>query len=162
MKFKTADLCDAFADRLQVAGSEFAAFGARRQFHGPVRTVRVERDFLLVKQCLEQPGEDCVLVVDNDGAPDCAVFGDRLAALASRNGWAGVIVNGCVRDVEDIAVIDIGVRALGTFPRRGSSEGRGELDVPVVFAGITFEPGSYVYVDADGVLVSEAPLSVDS
>ncbi len=158
MKFAPADLCDANPESVRVADSVFLAFGERGSFHGAVRTVRVERDFLLVKQALSEPGVGRVLVVDGGGARDHALLGDRLAAMASTNDWAGVIVNGMIRDAAEIAKIDIGVRALGTCPRRPDMEGRGEFDATVRFAGIHFSPGDMVYVDADGIVVSAGPL----
>jgi regulator of ribonuclease activity A len=154
MDIKTADLCDQFADRLRIADPVFRAFGRRAAFAGPVTTLRVFEDNVLVRSALEEPGEGRVLVVDGAGSMRCALLGDMLAALAADNGWAGVVVNGCIRDSADIAEIDIGVRALATMPLKSRKLGRGQRDVPVAFAGILFEPGHHLYADEDGVLIA--------
>ncbi len=158
MDIKTADLCDEFADRLRIADPVFRRFGARAAFAGPISTLRVFEDNVLVRSALEEPGEGRVLVVDGAGSMRCALLGDLLAALASDNGWAGVVVNGCIRDSADIDGIDIGVRALATMPLKSRKLGRGERDVPVAFAGVQFEPGHYLYADEDGVLIADEAL----
>jgi regulator of ribonuclease activity A len=159
MNFSTADLCDENPDDTRVAESVFLAYGGRPCFHGELSTVRVERDFLLVKEALAGPGTGRVLAVDGGGHRDHALLGDRLAAMAAANGWAGVIVNGMIRDSAEIAAIDIGVRALGTCPRRPDMQGRGAVGETLCFAGIEFTPGHHVYVDADGIVVSRRPLA---
>jgi len=154
MTIKTADLCDEFADRVRIADPVFRAYGGRAAFGGPVTTLRVFEDNVLVRGALEEPGDGRVLVVDGAASMRCALLGDQLAALAADNGWAGVVVNGCIRDSADIAAIDIGVRALATMPLKSRKLGRGERDVPVAFAGVAFEPGQHLYADEDGLLVS--------
>ncbi|MEJ2602434.1 MAG: ribonuclease E activity regulator RraA [Gammaproteobacteria bacterium] len=158
MDIKTADLCDEFADRVLITDPVFRIFGRRTAFAGPVTTLRVFEDNVLVRSALEEPGEGRVLVVDGAGSMRCALLGDMLAALAADNGWAGVVVNGCIRDSADIANIDIGVRALATMPLKSRKLGRGERDVPVAFAGILFEPGHHLYADEDGVLIAAEAL----
>jgi regulator of ribonuclease activity A len=98
------------------------------------------------------------LVVDDGSSRRCALLGDRLAAMAVESGWAGVVVNGCIRDSAVIAHIDLGVLALGTQPRKSEKHGAGRRDVPVIFSGVTFRPGAYLYADPDGVLISDRPL----
>jgi regulator of ribonuclease activity A len=158
MTIKTADICDEHAERVRIADPVFRVYGGRTAFGGPITTLRIFEDNVLVRSALEEPGDGRVLVVDGAGSMRCALLGDQLAALAAENGWAGVVVNGCIRDSADIAGIDIGVRALATMPLKSRKLGRGERDVPVAFAGVLFEPGQYLYADEDGLLVSAEAL----
>lgn len=158
MSFKTTDLSDAHADA-QVAEPLLRHFGGRRRFHGPIETLRVFEDNALVRAVLEGPGAGRVLVVDGGGSLRCALVGDQLAALAARNGWAGVVVHGCVRDSADLAAIELGVLALATNPRRSVKGGAGERGAELRFAGITLRPGQHLYADEDGVLVAERELA---
>ena len=160
----TCDLCDANeaalqAGTLRVLHPAFRAFGARRAFAGPVATVRCFEDNSLVRAVLEEPGAGRVLVVDGGGSLRCALLGGNLAQLGARNGWAGVIVNGCVRDVAEIDACDIGVRALATHPRRSEKRGGGERDRTVEIGGARVSPGDWCYADEDGVLISDARLA---
>ncbi|MGI9245152.1 MAG: ribonuclease E activity regulator RraA [Steroidobacteraceae bacterium] len=155
----TADLCDDNGDRVQVCEPVFHAFGGRRAFHGPVSTVRCFEDNSLVKQAVESLGEGRVLVIDGGGSRRRALLGDKLGEAAVRNGWAGVIIHGCIRDSAELGRMDLGIRALGTIPLRSDKRGEGERDVPVRFAGVTFRPGEYVYADEDGVILAAARLA---
>lgn len=123
-----------------------------------IETIRTHEDAGLVRRCLGEPGHGRVLVVDGGGSRGAAVLGDRLAALGARNGWAGVVVFGAVRDTDRLAGLDIGVVAQATTPRRGSLEGRGETGVTVRQGGATLRPGAYLYVDGDGMVVSQTAL----
>lgn len=158
--FKTADLCDAHAGtpQLQIAEPGFQDYGGVRTFAGPISTVRALEDNSLVRKALEEPGQGRVLVVDGGGSRRCALVGDQLALLAQQNGWAGVVVNGCIRDAGDVGRMRIGVKALGTHPLKSLKRNEGQRDVEVRFAGVTFRPGHYVYADLDGILTSESPL----
>ena len=158
--FATADLCDEFGSEVEVAAPLMRDFGGVTTFYGPIATVEVHDDNTSVRQVLEQPGEARVLVVDGGGSTRCALVGDRLAQLAFANGWAGIVVNGCIRDSAAIAAMPIGVKALGTMPRKSEKRGPGRLEVPVSFAGITFAPGHYLYADVDGILVAARPLPI--
>ncbi|MDH3389900.1 MAG: ribonuclease E activity regulator RraA [Gammaproteobacteria bacterium] len=158
MTFKTADLSDANEGGVQVVQPGLRSFGACKRFHGEILTIRAHGDFSQVREQTHAPGNGRVLVIDNDGRLDCAVLGDLLAAAASDNGWAGIVVNGCIRDSADIDGMDIGVKALATFPRRGSKDGRGDVDVEVEFLGAVFRPGEYLYSDEDGILLSPTTL----
>ncbi|NLO80316.1 MAG: ribonuclease E activity regulator RraA [Xanthomonadaceae bacterium] len=158
MSNKTTDICDQFSERLRIAAPIFSDYGGRKQFAGKVTTVKVFEDNSLVRAALEEPGEGRVLVVDGGGSMRCALLGDQLAAMAQCNGWAGVVVYGCIRDSADIARIDLGVKALQTHPLRSVKKGVGERDVPVTFAGITIRPGDYLYADEDGVVVADEQL----
>jgi regulator of ribonuclease activity A len=137
----------------------FQAYGVRRAFGGPVSTVRCFEDNSRVKEAVESPGEGRVLVVDGGGSRRCALLGGNLGSAAVKNGWAGVIIHGCIRDSAELDRMDLGIRALGTMPRRSEKRGEGERDVPVRFAGATFRPGDFVYADEDGVVVSSGPIA---
>ncbi len=159
MRKGTADLCDEYGDSVQVCEPVFRTFGGRQAFFGPVSTVRCFEDNSRVKEAVEGPGKGQVLVVDGGGSRRRALLGDRLGAAAAKNGWAGVIIHGCIRDSAELGRMDLGIRALGTMPLRSEKRGEGERDVPVRFAGVTFRPGDHVYVDEDGIVVAPAPLA---
>ncbi len=157
--FATTDLCDAHEDRLrdgrlQVAAPPWRALGAVARFAGPAATLRVPEDNSLVRTMLEQPGEGRVLVVDGGASLRCALVGGNLAVLGERNGWAGAIVNGAVRDADELDACRFGIRALELVPRRSDKRGLGERDVVVAFAGVVIRPGDWIYADRDGWLVS--------
>ncbi|XXY52997.1 ribonuclease E activity regulator RraA [Sorangium sp. So ce269] len=159
IKVRTTDLCDNHPDAIAVADPIFRDYGGARLFHGRVATVKVHEANVLVRKMLEEPGEGRVLVVDGGGSLRCALLGDNLADMAHRNGWAGLLVYGCIRDVEEIARIPIGVKALATHPRKSGKKDMGDRDVPVTFAGITYVPGGFVYADLDGVLFARDQLA---
>jgi regulator of ribonuclease activity A len=144
----TADLCDEHADAVQVCEPAFRAYGGRHAFSGPVCTVRCFEDNSRIKEA-----------VDGGGSRRRALFGGNLGLAAVKNGWAGVIIHGCIRDSAELAQLNLGIRALGTMPLRSEKRGIGDRDVPVRFAGVTFRPGDYVYADEDGVVVSHGPLA---
>lgn len=156
--FKTADLYDAYGDTLQVAAPVFRHFGRREAFAGPIATVKVFEDNTLVRANLEAVGRGRVLVVDGGGSLRCALVGDLLARLAIDNEWAGIVINGCVRDSKEINRMDIGIKAIAANPARSGKRGEGQEDVTVRFANVMFTPGHYVYADSDGILVSETKL----
>jgi regulator of ribonuclease activity A len=157
----TPDLCDRFGDRVAVAEPLFRDFGGRPAFAGEIETVRVFEDNALVRRILESEGRGRVLVVDGGGSLRCALVGGRLAALAATHGWSGIIVNGCIRDVGELAIASIGVKALAASPRPPSKTGAGEQGLPVSFAGVTFRAGHRAWGDEDGLVVGEPGLSVD-
>jgi regulator of ribonuclease activity A len=157
MSFATADLSDAHGDA-QVAEPVLRHFGGRRAFHGPVETLRVFEDNALVRAALEEPGAGRVLVVDGGGSLRCALLGDNLGAMAVANGWAAVVVHGCVRDTAQLAQMDLGVLALAAHPRRSVKRGAGERGGQLGFAGLSLRPGMHLYADEDGVLVAEREL----
>lgn len=159
MTFATADLCDEYEEKLQIATPMFNDYGGNRKFCGPVSTVDVFEDNSLVRAALEEPGEGRVLVVDGSASLKCALLGDMLAELGKKNGWVGIIVNGCIRDSAVIADIAIGVKALNTNPRKSVKKGIGERDVSVNFADVIISPGDYIYADEDGFVVSDEDLA---
>ncbi len=154
MTFATADLYDEHGDKLQVALPIFHDYGGKKVFHGIISTVKVHEDNSLVRSALEENGENKVLVIDGGASMRCALIGDMLAQLAKDNGWLGILVSGCIRDSAVIATIDIGVKALGTNPRKSVKKGAGDRNIAVTFAGVTFIPDQYIYADQDGILIS--------
>ena len=158
MTFQTPDLCDENQGKVKVATPMFQAYGGKARFHGQIQTVKVFEDNVFVRDMLSEPGTGKVLVVDGGGSLRCALVGDLIAAMAQKNGWEGIIVYGCIRDSGVINGIDIGVRALNTNPLKSIKQGAGYKNVAVTFAGVTFEPGQFVYVDEDGIIVSETAL----
>ncbi len=157
----TSDLCDRYGDRVHVAEPLFRDFGGHAAFAGRIETVRVLEDNAIVRRILEGEGRGRVLVVDGQGSRRCALIGGRLAALAAANGWAGLVVNGCVRDVVEIAAAPVGVKALAACPKPPGKTGAGDQGVPVAFAGVTFTPGDHVWGDQDGLVVAPATLPLD-
>ncbi|MWA00768.1 ribonuclease E activity regulator RraA [Actinomadura sp. LD22] len=158
MDFATADLIDDFGDELRSCETQFRQYGGRAAFAGPVSTVRCHRDNGLVKRLLNTPGEGRVLVVDGAGSLASALMGDLIAASAVANGWAGVVINGAVRDVVALRGLDLGVKALGSNPRKSAKDGAGEVDAPVAFGGVEFRAGDWLYSDEDGIVVAARPL----
>ena len=158
MTYATTDLCDTHPE-VQTCEPLFGDYGGRRAFFGPIKTLKVFEDNVLVRATLETPGEQRVLVVDGGGSTRCALFGGNLGQLAVENGWAGVVVYGLIRDSGEIAAQDFGLKALGTHPRK-SEKGlhSAHADRVVQFAGVTFRPGAWLYADADGIVVSETPI----
>jgi regulator of ribonuclease activity A len=148
----TADILDELPDA-GVCLLPLRSFGGRRAFSGELRTVRCFEDNVLLKRALGEPGDGRVLVVDAGGSMRVAVLGDNIGALAQESGWAGIVVNGCVRDVDALAGLDLGILALGSNPRPSGKAGDGEVDVPVTFGDVMFRPGDMLYADADGVVV---------
>lgn len=158
MTFSTADLCDEFSGEIQVIGSEFKSYGKNNSFSGPICTVKVFEDNILISQTLENAPVGSVLVVDGGGSKKCALMGDRLAGIAEDRNLAGIVINGCVRDSKDLAELNIGILALGSNPLKSKKEGTGEVDIPLFFLGIDWRPGDYLYADADGIVISKRKL----
>ena len=158
MDFHTADLCDAHEDRVRVLAPMLRSYGGARAAGGPVRTLKIFEDNALVREMLAEPGQGARLVIDGGGSLRRALLGDNLAELAVKNGWAGVVVYGCIRDSAAIGRLPLGVWALATHPMKTVKRGEGQRDVPVSFGGVTFAPGMFAYADEDGVIVSDAPL----
>lgn len=152
----TADLVDELGDAVQSASLQFQNIGGHAQFSGPIRTVRCHRDNALLKAILSTPGDGAVLVVDGGGSLESALVGDLIAALGVEHGWAGIIVNGVIRDRVAIGQLPIGLKALGSNPRKSSKTGAGEADVVVSFGGVVFRPGATVWSDEDGILTDGA------
>jgi regulator of ribonuclease activity A len=155
----TADLCDQFDAQLDVCEPVFRHFGGVAAFAGQVETLKLFEDNSLVRTVLEEPADGRVLVIDGGGSRRCALVGDRLAELAVDNGWAGIVVYGCIRDSKAIAGMSIGVMALGTHPRKSDKQGVGQRGLALRFAAVTFHPGDFLYADEDGIVVARSRLS---
>ena len=152
----TADLVDDIGPDVRSCDVQFRQFGGRTQFAGPISTVRCLQDNALLKSVLSTPGDGGVLVIDGEGSLHTALVGDVIAELAHSNGWAGLVVHGAVRDAAALRDLDLGIKALGTNPRKSSKTGAGERDVTVSFGGVTFVPGDIAYSDDDGIVVVAA------
>ena len=158
MTFSTADLHDEHEGKVQVANVLMQGYGLKTRFSGPISTVRCFEDNSRVRAALEEQGKGRVLVVDGGASIRCALVGDKLAEMGMKNGWAGMVVYGCIRDSAVISKLDIGIKALGTNPRRSVKKGVGERDIALNFGDTTFTPGDWLYADEDGILLSPLKL----
>jgi regulator of ribonuclease activity A len=149
----TADLVDDIGPDVRSCDVQFGQYGGRSQFAGPISTVRCFQDNAMLKSVLSEPGNGGVLVIDGAGSLHTALVGDIIAALGRDSGWAGLIINGAVRDAAVLRTLDIGIKALGTNPRKSTKTGEGDRDVAVTFGGVTFVPGEVAYCDDDGIVV---------
>ena len=159
--FSTCDLCDAHENEPAVVRAlppVFRDFGGVSRFCGPVSTARCFEDNSRVKEAVESPGHGRVLVVDGGGSVRRALVGGNLAAAAERNGWAGIVVDGAVRDLAELRAVQVGVRALASMPQRSVKRNEGQRDVPVVVQGVPVAPGDWLYADEDGIVLAQRPL----
>ncbi|MFZ6767108.1 ribonuclease E activity regulator RraA [Undibacterium sp. Di26W] len=163
MSFATCDICDAnegkiATNELSVVPPIFMRFGKTSKFSGQAVTLKVFEDNVLVRSTLETPGNGQVLVIDGGGSFRCALVGGNLAALGEKNGWSGIIVHGCIRDVDEINQCNIGVRAMASMPLRSAKHGGGMKNLLINIAGVAIHPGDWIYADIDGVLVARHAL----
>lgn len=149
----TADLYDERGDELQSISIQFQDLGGRMSFSGPARTIKCHEDNGLIKETLGTPGNGAVLVVDGAGSLRYALMGDMIAANAQDNGWAGVIIYGVVRDRAVLAGLNLGIKALGSNPRKTVKRGYGVVDEVITLGDVQIRPGAMVYADIDGILV---------
>ncbi|KAL3851067.1 hypothetical protein ACJIZ3_012949 [Penstemon smallii] len=161
----TAEACDTNSGLLasgdiRVLAPVFQIYGQCRAFSGPIATLKVYEDNVLVRELLETRGEGRVLVIDGGGSMRCALVGGNLGQLAQNMGWAGIVVNGCIRDVDEINDCDVGVRALASHPQKSNKRGIGEKHTPIHIAGTVIHDGEWLYADSDGILISKTELSV--
>lgn len=159
-EFITPDLCDAYPELVQVVEPMFSNFGGRTSFGGEIVTVKCYEDNSKVKELVGTPGEGKVMVVDGGGSMRKALLGDMLAEKASKNGWAGLVIYGCIRDVDQIMETDLGVQAIATVPMKTEKLDIGDVNIPVKFGGVTFIPGHFIYADNNGVIVSPQALKM--
>ncbi|MGZ4661272.1 MAG: ribonuclease E activity regulator RraA [Arthrobacter sp.] len=155
--FNTADVYDERGEELDSVSLQFQSLGAYTHFSGAARTIRCLEDNELVKSVLATPGNGAVLVVDGGGSLRTALMGDKIAASAVANGWAGVVINGAIRDREVLADLPLGIKALGSNPRKSAKAGAGETDVELDIDGVRILPGALIWCDPDGILVERAP-----
>ena len=155
----TPDLYDDFEDIATTCSVQFRDFGGKKQFSGKIRTVKCRNDNQLFRALMDEPGEGAVAVVDGKSSTEVALIGDIIAAKAAKNGWSGVVILGAVRDVAELAKIDLGVKALGTNPAKSIKRGQGAVDVVLHFGGARFEPGHFIYCDENGLLIAPKALA---
>jgi regulator of ribonuclease activity A len=158
--FSLPDLFDANEGILVAATPLFRSFGGSDAFYGQIRTIKCHEDNSLVAERLREASDGAVLVVDGGASLRCALLGDNLAAIAADNGWAGILINGCVRDLPELAATALGIVALASHPQRSIKQGVGQQDLVVRFAGLTFAPDAWLYADLNGVGVSPVELSL--
>ncbi|MEH6551322.1 MAG: ribonuclease E activity regulator RraA [Pseudomonadales bacterium] len=154
MSLSTPDLCDTNEGDVACAEINFFGYGQKAAFRGQIVTIKAFEDNSLVREAVAEPGAGKVLVVDGGGSRRRAMLGDLLAEKAANNHWEGIIINGVIRDVDEIDALNIGVRALGSHPMKTDKRGEGRRNIPVQFANITFTPGHFVYADNNGIVVS--------
>ena len=149
----TADLVDDIGPDVRSCDLQLTQFGGRAMFAGPITTVHCLQDNALLKSVLGEPGNGGVLVIDGEASLHAALVGDVIAELGRSNGWSGLIINGAVRDASTLRTLDIGIKALGTNPRKSTKTGAGQRDIELHFGGVTFVPGEIAYCDDDGIVV---------
>ena len=157
-EFMTTDLSDAH-EGLRYLAPVYQDFGGSMRFHGPAKTLVTFDDNTKVRAAVEMAGEGRVLVVDGGGSMNCALFGGNLAKLAAQNGWAGIIIHGCVRDRAELKAEAVGIKALASHPKKSLKRDLGSFDVSLRFSGVTIHPGDWIYADEDGVIVADRELS---
>ena len=152
------DFCDEYSDKIQILQFDFKNFGALDKFSGEIVTVECPEDNSLLRRLLGDDGTGKVLVVNGGASIACAYLGDNLALLACQNNWAGILINGMVRDVDELAKMQIGIKALGAHPKKSGKRGLGEFGHDIEFGGVKFQSGAFVYSDNNGVIVSSSQL----
>ena len=158
MNICTPDLCDEFEDRLSILAPGFRDFGAVHQFFGQAVTVHCLNDNSKIKALSTTSGHGKVMVVDGQASMEYALLGDMIGDDLVKNGWAGIIINGCVRDVEALRTLQLGIKALDSMPRRSVKRDQGEVNITLSFAGVTVDPADWVYADESGIVVSKHKL----
>ena len=161
MFIDTSELCDLYAEQVDVVEPIFSSFGGVSNFYGKVTTVKCFESNGLISEVLEENGEGRVLVIDGGGAVRRGLIDAELAQLAVDNGWEGIIVYGAVRQIQQLENLDIGIHALAPIPVSADESSAGESDVPVNFGGVTFFPEDYIYADLTGIILSQEPLDLD-
>lgn len=161
MQYNTSELCDLFADSIDVVEPIFISFGGRDSYGGVVNTVKCFEDKGIIEQLIQQPGEGKVLLIDGGGSLRRALIDSNIAQTATDNGWEGIICYGCVREVDQLEDIDIGIHAIGAIPVGADAEETGTTDCAVNFGGVTFLPDDHIYADTTGIVLSPEPLDID-
>jgi len=154
-------MCDEFPGEVRILDPLFTDYGGRQKFSGEIVTIKCHEDNSLLRELVRTEGQGRVIVVDGGGSLRYALLGDMLAATAVENGWNGLLINGCVRDVEIVKSIDLGVRAVNCHPRKSKKRGEGQSNVPVTFAGVTIEPGQFFYADENGTVITPEKLDIE-
>ena len=162
MFIDTSELCDLYADQVDVVEPIFSSFGGVNTFYGKVTTIKCFENNGLIAEVLEENGKGRVLVVDGGGAVRRGLIDAELAQLAADNGWEGIIVYGAVRQIQQLENINLGIHALAPIPVSADESNIGESDIPVNFGGVTFFPEDYIYVDLTGIILSQEPLDLEN
>ncbi|MGB0835043.1 MAG: putative 4-hydroxy-4-methyl-2-oxoglutarate aldolase [Psychrobium sp.] len=155
-----SEICDQYPEHVKIIKPMFQSYGAIETFYGEVVTLKAYEDNSKVRELAASDGRGKVLVVDGGGSLNRAMLGDMLAEKAAHNGWCGIIINGCVRDVNAIGQIDLGVKALAAYPLKTEKRGVGDINVPIQLGGVDIMPGEFVYADNNGVVISKTPLDL--
>ncbi|WNJ96417.1 ribonuclease E activity regulator RraA [Vibrio ruber] len=161
MEYNTSALCDIYFDQVDVVEPMFSNFGGRASFAGQITTIKCFEDNGLIREVLEQDGLGRVLLIDGGGSLRRALIDAELAALAEENEWEGLVVYGCVREVDELEEMNIGIQAMASIPVGAAAQSMGEIDIPVNFGGVTFLPEDYLYADSTGIILSQEPLNTD-
>lgn len=161
MKYDTSELCDIYHEEVNVVEPLFSNFGGRTSFGGKITTVKCFEDNGLLYDLLEENGAGRVLLIDGGGSVRRALINAELARLATQNEWEGIVIYGAVRQVDDLAELDIGIQAMAAIPVGAASEGIGESDIRVNFGGVTFFSGDHLYADNTGIILAEDPLDIE-
>ena len=162
LSYSLPDLCDAYPDLIEVVDPIFVRFGARESFGGIITTIKCYEDNSLVADTVKESGKNRVLIVDGGGSTRCGLLGDNLAKEAVSNGWEGIVIFGCIRDVDIINQLDIGVKPINSNPKKSVKRGVGERDHPVTFGSVKFNPGEFAYGDINGLIISRVSLAKES
>ncbi len=162
MFIDTSELCDLYADQVDVVEPIFSSFGGVNTFYGKVTTIKCFENNGLIAEVLEENGKGRVLVVDGGGAVRRGLIDAELAQLAADNGWEGIIVYGAVRQIQQLENINLGIHALAPIPVSADESNIGESDIPVNFGGVTFFPEDYIYADLTGIILSQEPLDLEN
>lgn len=161
MEYNTSALCDIYQDQVDVVEPMFSNFGGLTSFSGQLTTVKCFEDNGIIRSILQEDGTGRVLLIDGGGSLRRALIDAEIAALAEENDWEGLVVYGCVREIDDLEEMEIGIQAIAAIPVGATQNNIGEVDVPVNFGGVTFLPEDYLYADNTGVIISQEPLDVD-
>ena len=161
MEYNTSELCDIYLDQVDVVEPMFSSYGGRSSFGGQITTIKCFEDNGLIATVLSEPGAGRVLLIDGGGSLRRALIDAELAQRAVDNEWEGIIVYGCVRHVDELDELDIGIQAMASIPVGADEHGIGEVDVAVNFGGVTFLPEDHLYADTTGVILSPEPLDID-
>lgn len=161
MEYNTSELCDIYLDQVDVVEPMFNSYGGRGSFGGQITTVKCFEDNGVLRSVLEQSGVGRVLLVDGGGSLRRALIDIDIAQLAAENEWEGIVAYGCVRHVDELDELDLGIQALASMPVGADNQSVGEVDVPVNFGGVTFLPEDHLYADNTGVILSPEPLDLD-
>ncbi len=161
MEYNTSELCDTYADQVDVVEPMFSSYGGRNSFGGIITTVKCFESNGLIRELVQEPGAGRVLLIDGGGSLRRALIDAEIASTAVESGWEGIVCYGSLREVDALADLDIGIQALASIPVGAEDNDVGETDLPVNFGGVTFLPEDHLYADTTGIILSPEPLDLD-